>query len=105
MKQSVEQTLKERSSRDYRTWGSIPYTVTKPRHYCGCQQAFDDRVLIQLSSEYPTNTEVGTPSQALNKARVPNGGARKWTKGAEGAAAPLEKLQYEPTSIPRAPRD
>jgi hypothetical protein len=26
--------------------GSIPYTVTKPRHYCGCQQELVDRCLI-----------------------------------------------------------
>jgi hypothetical protein len=25
------------------TWGSIPYKVTKPRHYCGCQQVLADR--------------------------------------------------------------
>jgi hypothetical protein len=28
------------------TWGSIPYTFTKPRHYCGCQQELADRSLI-----------------------------------------------------------
>jgi hypothetical protein len=28
------------------TWGSIPYTVTKPRHYGICQQDFADRNLI-----------------------------------------------------------
>jgi hypothetical protein len=33
--QSVEQRLKERPSRDCLTWGSIPYTVTKLRHYFG----------------------------------------------------------------------
>ena len=27
-------------------WGSIPYTITKPRHYCGCQEGFADRSLI-----------------------------------------------------------
>jgi hypothetical protein len=25
--------------------GSIPYTTTKPRHYCICQQDFADRTL------------------------------------------------------------
>ena len=29
-RQSVEQKLKERPSRDCHTWGSIPYTVTNP---------------------------------------------------------------------------
>jgi hypothetical protein len=28
------------------TWGSIPHTITKPRHYCGCQQELGDRSLI-----------------------------------------------------------
>jgi hypothetical protein len=28
------------------TWGSIPDTVTKPRHYCGCQQVLTDSSLI-----------------------------------------------------------
>ena len=27
-----------RSSRDCPTSGFIPYTVTKPRHYCGCHE-------------------------------------------------------------------
>jgi hypothetical protein len=45
-RQGVEQRLKEKSSRDCPTWGPIPYTVTKSRHYCGCQQVFADRSLI-----------------------------------------------------------
>jgi hypothetical protein len=32
--------------RDCPTWGSIPYTDTKPRHYCGCQEVLADRSLI-----------------------------------------------------------
>ena len=27
------------------TWEPIPYLVTKPRHYCGCQQALADKSL------------------------------------------------------------
>jgi hypothetical protein len=45
-RQSVEQRLKERPSRDCLTWGFIPYTVTKHRHYCRCQQVLADRSLI-----------------------------------------------------------
>jgi hypothetical protein len=45
-RQSMEQRLKERPSRNFPTWGSIPYTFTKPRHYCGCQQVLADRSLI-----------------------------------------------------------
>jgi hypothetical protein len=48
----------------------IPYTVNKPRHYCGCQQVLADRSLIELSAErlcqYRTNTEVGAHSQPLD---------------------------------------
>jgi hypothetical protein len=43
---SVKQRLKERPSRDCPTWRSIPYTVTKSRHYCGCQKVHADRSLI-----------------------------------------------------------
>jgi hypothetical protein len=29
-------------TRDYPTRGSIPQLATKPRHYCICQQDFDE---------------------------------------------------------------
>jgi hypothetical protein len=62
--------LKKRLSRDCPTWGSIPYTVTKDRHYCGCQQVLADRSLIYLSPERLcqclTNTEVDAFSQPLD---------------------------------------
>jgi hypothetical protein len=45
-RKSVEQSMMERPPRDYLTWGSIPYTVTKPKHYCGCQKVLADRSLI-----------------------------------------------------------
>jgi hypothetical protein len=45
-RQSLEQKLKERSSSDCPIWGSVQYIVTKPRHYCGCQQVLADRILI-----------------------------------------------------------
>jgi hypothetical protein len=45
-RQNVEQRLKERPSRDCPTWGSIPYTVTKPRQYCGCQEVLAEKSLI-----------------------------------------------------------
>jgi hypothetical protein len=37
--------------RDCPTWESIPYTDTKPRHYCTCQEVFADRNLLYLSPE------------------------------------------------------
>jgi hypothetical protein len=45
-RQSVEQRLKERPSKGCPTWEFIPYTVLKPRHYCGYQQVLADRNLI-----------------------------------------------------------
>ena len=48
-RQSVEQRLKERPSRDCPTWGSIPYTATKLRYYCECQQVCNFwRILLLL---------------------------------------------------------
>ncbi|KRY62277.1 hypothetical protein T4D_6339, partial [Trichinella pseudospiralis] len=62
--------LKERPSRDCPTWGFIPYTVTKPRHYCGCQEVHAERSLIWLSPERPcqslTNTEMDAYNHPLN---------------------------------------
>jgi hypothetical protein len=45
-KPSVKHRIKERPFRDLSTWGSIPYTVNKPRHYSGCQEELADRSLI-----------------------------------------------------------
>jgi hypothetical protein len=45
-RQSVEQRMKERQSRVCPTWGSIPYTDTKPRHYSCYPEVFADRGLI-----------------------------------------------------------
>ena len=36
----------ERTIHRLPTWGSIPYTTTKPRQYCICQQDFANRTLI-----------------------------------------------------------
>jgi hypothetical protein len=67
--QSMEQRSKERPSRDYPTWESIPYSVTKPRHYCRCQEVVAERSLIKLSLERPsqslTNTEVDAHSPTI----------------------------------------
>jgi hypothetical protein len=45
-RQTVGQKMKKRPSRDCPTWGFIPYTVTKPRQYCGCQQELGDMSLV-----------------------------------------------------------
>jgi hypothetical protein len=47
----LEQRLKKKPSIDCPTWGSIPHTVTKTRHYCRCQQGLADRSLTYLSPE------------------------------------------------------
>jgi hypothetical protein len=69
-RQNVEQRLKERPSRDCPSWGSILYTVTKPRHYCRYQEVHADSSLIELSPERlcqsSTNTEADACSQPLD---------------------------------------
>ena len=50
--------------------GSIPYTVTKPRQYCGYQEMIAERNLILPFPERLcpslTNTEVDAPRQSFN---------------------------------------
>ena len=87
-RQSVEQWLKERPSRDCPTWGSIPYTVTKSRHYCRCQGV--PRSLIWLSPERLSQSLTNTEDNALSQPEpwvpsgVPKGGVRKRTEGDKG---------------------
>ena len=45
------QRLKERPSSGCPTWGYILYTITKPRHYCRCQEVLADRSLLYLSPD------------------------------------------------------
>jgi hypothetical protein len=91
--QSVEQRLKERPSRDCPTWGFIPYTVTKPRHYCGCQEVLADRSPIQLSPDKLcqslTNTGQMLTANHWTEHRVPNEGVRERTEEAEGVCNPI----------------
>jgi hypothetical protein len=100
-RQRVEQRLKERQSRDCTTWGSIPYTVTKPGCYCGCQEVFADRSLIWLSSERLcqslTNTDVPEPDKYRCGCWQPtiglssgvlDGGVGEGTEGGERVCSP-----------------
>jgi hypothetical protein len=68
-RQSVEQRLKERASRDCPTWDSIPYAVTKSGWSCGCWELLAERSLIWFSSERLcqslTSTEVDAHNQHL----------------------------------------
>jgi hypothetical protein len=52
---------------------SIPYSTTKPRHYCGCQQDFADRTLISLVRlcQCLINTEVDAHSHSFDEAQGP----------------------------------
>jgi hypothetical protein len=45
------ESKEKKSSKDCPTWGSIPYTLIKHRHYCGCQEVLGIRSLIKLSPE------------------------------------------------------
>jgi hypothetical protein len=69
METSKEQRLKERPSKDFPTWGSIPYIVAKPGCYCGCWEVLVDRSLICVSPDRLcqnlTNTEADARSQPL----------------------------------------
>jgi hypothetical protein len=68
-RQSVEQTLKERPSRDCTTWRSIPYTATKHRLYYGCWDTLCDGSLIWLSPERLCQSLPDACSQPLDWAR------------------------------------
>ena len=74
-RQSLELRQKDRLSRDYPTRGSIPYTTTKPRHYCICQKDFADRTLTQISlvrlCQCLANTEVDAHSHQLDGTQGP----------------------------------
>jgi hypothetical protein len=86
-KKLIHGRLKERPSRDYPTWRSIPHADTKPRYSCGCQEVLTDRSLIQLFPErlcqILTNTDADVYSQTLDWARGPHGEVRARTVGAE----------------------
>jgi hypothetical protein len=47
----VGQRLMEKPFRDHPTLGSIPFSDTKPQHYCWFQDVLPDRSPVALSSE------------------------------------------------------
>jgi hypothetical protein len=69
-RQSVQQRVNERPSRDFPTLGCSPYTVAKPGCYYKCWEVLAEGILIWLSPEILcqslTNTEVDACSQPLN---------------------------------------
>jgi hypothetical protein len=90
----MEQRLKEWLYRDCPTWESIPYTITKHRHYCGCQQSLLTgawyRCLLRGSrSDWQIQKQMLTVIH-WTEHRVSNEGARESTQGAEGDCIPIE---------------
>jgi hypothetical protein len=69
-RQSVEQRLNEMSLRDCPICLTIPYSVTTPRCYCGCQQELAHQCLVYLFPERLcqclSNTEEDALSQPLD---------------------------------------
>jgi hypothetical protein len=71
-RQSVEQRLKERPSRDCPTWESIPHSDTKPRHYCWQEpdswEAVPDSDHYRYGCSQPTiGLSTGTPMEELGE--------------------------------------
>jgi hypothetical protein len=88
----VEQKWKEGPSRDCPTWGYIPYTITKPRHFCGCQQVLTDRSLLKLSPERFHQWQIQRwilTAYHWAEHRVPNEEDRERTQGAEVVSSPI----------------
>jgi hypothetical protein len=50
--------------RDCPTWGSIPYTATKPRRFGGCREMLADGRLIWLTPERLCQTLRNTEAEA-----------------------------------------
>jgi len=101
--QTVEQGLKERSSRVCPTWGSIPYADTKSRHYCWYKEILADRSLIWMSPERHfqsmTNNRGGC-SQPIIELRTgtPVEELEKGLKELKRFATPQEEQQYQAVS-------
>jgi hypothetical protein len=108
-RQCVDQRLKERPPRDYPTWGSIPYTVTKPRHYCGCQEVYADRSLICCLLRGPARAlQIQRQMLTANhwtERGVPNRGVRERTEGVEEVCNLIERTtmptNQTPPELPR----
>jgi hypothetical protein len=101
-RQSVEQRLKERPSRDCPIWESILYTNTKPRHYCRCQEvllteAWYCCVLRGFAGAWQTKRRM-PPANHWIEYSVPNGGER--TEEAEGVCNPIGRTTVSTNQKP-----
>jgi hypothetical protein len=103
---SVKQRLKERPRRDCPTWGSIPYTNTKPRHYFECQEVHAEKSLILLFPERSfqslTNTGVDVCCLPLDEHGVPNIGVKERTQGVEGVCNPIGRTTISTKQTPKS---
>jgi hypothetical protein len=91
-------------SRYCHTWESIPYTVTKPGHYCRFWEVLVDESLIWLSPEKLCQS-LTTQRQMVSENHwteigVPNGGVGKGTEGVEGFCRPMEEAKVSTRQIP-----
>jgi hypothetical protein len=104
-RQSVEQSLKERPSRDCPTWGSIPCTAIKPVRYCGCLEVLADRSLIWLYPErlFQSLTNTEPHSQLLDWAQGSQ--MEELEKGLkeQGVCSPMKGATVSTGQTPGAP--
>jgi hypothetical protein len=106
----VDQSLKEKPSTAWPTWGSILCTSTKSRHYCGCQGVLADKRLIYLSPErfcyILTNTEAYACSEPLEWTQgTPMGEWGEEGKELKGFATHKKKNNINQLDPPRALSD
>jgi hypothetical protein len=103
--QSLKQRLKERSSRDCLTWGSIPYTDTVgDAKKCLLTGALYSCLLRGSARAWQIQMHILT-SNHWTEQEDPNGGVREWTEELKGFTTPWEEQQYQPSRPSRAPRD
>ena len=92
MEIKCRQRLKDRPPRDCPTWEFIPYTVIKPRHYCGCQEVHAERNRYGCLPRGPTRAlEIQKQMFAAkhwSEHGVSNIGVREKTVGVKGVATP-----------------
>ena len=104
--QSLKQRLKERASRDCPVLGSIPYTVIKHRHYCGCKKCLLTGAWYSCLLRGPARASQIITANYWTDHWIPRGGVKEKTEGAEGVCNPIGRttILTNQTDLPRAPR-
>jgi hypothetical protein len=104
-RQSVEQGLKERSSRDSSTWGCIPYTVTKPWHYWDAKKCLLKRAwyscLLRGSARALQIQRKMLAANHRTERGVPSGRVRERTEGAEDVCNPIGRTTLSTNQTPQ----